>query len=210
MLLLITRTASEWTLGEVGWCNQSLWTSLFCLVGDEGNPSNLLYCSQLCSQFELQPFNPTVDMTWIPVWSGMVLVKAAFCVQKNDVLFWSSGVFMWIASSAYFLEGSRVGLKGACVCGQPVKWDCRSSSRLGFGSPDLERKQKSHLNSCNSVLHLCTFPQLGLSGKVFGLQWVFSMLSLLSFEWKLFTCFVYNFGSSSVLWVFGGSMKMRT
>lgn len=81
-----------------------------------------------------------------------------------------------------FWRGSRAGLKGASVCGQPVKWDCRSSYRLAFGSPDLERKQKPHLNSCNSVLHLCTFPQLGFSGKVFGLQWVFSMLSLLSFE----------------------------
>lgn len=103
-------------------------------------------------------------MTWIPVWSVMVLVKAAFSVQKVIGLFLSSGVVMWIASSIslYFGEYKGWAWRCLCVCVQPVKRDYSSSYRLGFGSPNLERKQNPHLSTCNTVLNLCTFPQLGL------------------------------------------------
>lgn len=44
--------------------------------------------------------------------------------------------------------------------GQPVKWDRSSSCWSGLRNPVMWRKQ-SPLSISNTVLHLCTFPQLG-------------------------------------------------
>jgi len=61
----------------------------------------------------------------------MVLVKAAFCVKKKKKIIAFLGVLVFSCElhpqPVYFLDSSRPGLEGACLCGQPVKGE-RSSS----------------------------------------------------------------------------------
>lgn len=167
-------------------------------MGDEGNPFPLLH--QLWSQFALQPFNPTVGTIWVPVWSGMVLVKAAFCMQKEN------NCFFWVLVVLYelhppLIESSRAGFEGACASGQPVKWNHHSSHKLGF-KIQIWKGSKIFVWIAVPLCYISVLFHSLASGKVFGLQWVFSMLSLCSSEWKLFMRSLYNVGSSSVLRVF--------
>lgn len=119
--------------------------------------------------------------------------------KENNCFFWVLAVLYELHPP--LIEISRAGFEGACASGQPVKWNHCSSYKLGF-KVQIWKGSKIFVWIAVPLCYISVLFHSLASGKVFGLQWVFSRLLLCSSEWKLFMRSLYNVGSSSVLRVF--------